>query len=127
MSRLMIEVSSTHPGDAWRMHLASQLAMLHPGADIRVAYGLVDDAYVWDDQFGFCERLSVESEERTSIVEAFINDGRDSFAAAVLAAEDLAERVENECASILRAWTRVGRPFAKTREWMKKLWVRSSR
>jgi hypothetical protein len=109
---ITIEVSSTHPGDAWRTHLASQLAVLHPGADIRVAYGLVDDAYVWDDEFGFCERLSVEP-ERTSIVEALVEDGRDSFAAVVMAAEDLAERVEVEVATIFRAWTRAGRgPFA---------------
>jgi hypothetical protein len=120
MSRLTIEVSSTHPGDAWRTHLASQLAALHPGADIRVAYGLVDDAYVWDDEFGFCERLSVEP-ERVSVVEAFIDDGRDSFAAVVMAAEDLAERVETECAAILRAWTRGGRgPVAMAWEWIKK-------
>ncbi len=125
MSRLTIEVSSTYPGDAWREHLASKLAALHPGADIRVAYGLVDDAFVWDDEFGFCERLSAEP-ERVSVVEAFIDDGRDSFAAVVLAAEDLAEQVEAEVAAILRAWTRGGRgPFAIVWEWIKKkAWVR---
>ncbi len=117
---ITIEVLSTHPGDAWRAHLASQLAALHPGADIRVAYGLVDDAYVWSDEFGFCEQLSVEP-ERVSVVEALIEDGRDSFAAVVMAAEDLAERVEVECAAILRAWTRAGRgPFAVAWEWIKK-------
>lgn len=120
MSRLTIEVSSTHPGDAWREHLASKLATLHPGADIRVAYGLVDDAYVWDDEFGFCGRLSVEP-ERTSIVEAFVDDGRDSFAAVVLAAEDLAEQVEAEVSTIFRAWTRAGRgPVAMAWEWIKR-------
>lgn len=117
---ITIEVSSTHPGDAWRAHLASQLAVLHPGADIRVAYGLVDDAFVWDDEFGFCERLSVEP-ERTSIVEALIDDGRDSFAAVVMAAEDLAEQVEAEVAKILRVWTRAGRgPLSIGWEWMKR-------
>lgn len=117
MSRITIEVSSTHPGEAWRAHLASKLAALHPGAEIRVAHGLVDDAFVWSDEFGFCE----ERESRTSIVEEFIDDSRDSFAAVVVAAEDLGERVEAEVRTILRAWTRAGRgPLANVWERIKK-------
>jgi len=109
--KVTIEVSSTHPGVEWRTHLASELALLHPGADIRVAYGLADDAFVWSDEFGFLEERESRTSRtsRTSIAEEFIRDSRDSFTAAVLAAEDLGERVEAEVREILRAWTRAGR------------------
>jgi hypothetical protein len=119
MSRVTIEVSSTHPGEAWRVHLASELALLHPGAEIRVAYGLADDAFVWSDEFGFCQES--DEDERTSIVDAIVEGGRSSFEIAVLAAEDLGECVEREVKIILRAWTRAGRgPVMRVRDWMKK-------
>lgn len=118
--KVTIEVSSTYPGEAWRTHLASELAALHPGADIRVAHGLVDDAFVWTDEFGFCDETD-EGDERTSVIEAMVRESRDSFTAVVLAAEDLAERVEVEVKAILRAWTRVGRgPFANAWERIKR-------
>ena len=118
MSRVTIEVSSTHPGEAWRAHLASELAALHPGARIRVAHGLTDDAFVWDDEFGFCEEVE---DERTSIIDAVVRESRDSFMAVALAAEDLAERVEAEVKVILRAWKRGDRgPLAGGLDWIKR-------
>ena len=115
-----IEVSSTQPGDAWRAHLASELAALHPGAHIRVAYGLVDDVFVWDDEFGFCDENA--EPERTSIVDAIIRESRDSFAAVVVAAEDLAERVDIEVMRIFRVWSGANRrPLARIKKWLKRV------
>lgn len=126
MNHVTIEVLSAYPEGAWHRHLASELALLHPDAEIRVAQGLADSAFVWCGEFGLCEEegLADESEpERTSIVEAFLAEGRSSFTAAALAAEGLSERVESEVKMIFRAWTRAGRAgrgsLASAWEWLR--------
>jgi len=111
-----IHVTSTHSGDEWRAHLQAELAARHPGTDVRVERGHSDHAHVWDD--ALVREPAWSDDQLRAVAEAVDQDDDvDEFDAMVRTVDELAERVERECASIFVAW-RLASALRRLKAWL---------